>query len=38
MYSRILVPIDGSAIASHALDEALKIARAQRLRSCSRSS
>jgi nucleotide-binding universal stress UspA family protein len=28
MYSRILVPIDGSAIASHALDEALKIARA----------
>ncbi|SAL83039.1 UspA domain-containing protein [Caballeronia choica] len=28
MYSRILVPIDGSAIASHAFDEALNIARA----------
>jgi nucleotide-binding universal stress UspA family protein len=28
MYTRILVPIDGSAIANHALDEALMIARA----------
>lgn len=27
MYTRILAPIDGSPIASHALDEALKIAR-----------
>ena len=27
MYKRILVPIDGSAIASHALDDALKLAR-----------
>lgn len=28
MYTRILVPIDGSAIANHAFDEALMIARA----------
>jgi nucleotide-binding universal stress UspA family protein len=27
MYTRILAPIDRSPIASHALDEALKIAR-----------